>query len=243
MENSHLLESLEARIWLERTVEYWKGLMAGGATIEVPCRKATEALLAAHVCQLIAAALRELHGGEGFYDQFYIREGGYQIMELEEAGLWDAAAKGIEAYRLAQRADGRFESQSNQYDANGQALWTLWQYYKITGDRNWLAEVYPQMLASVEWIKKARREAPAASPFAGVLPAAPADGEFLWDGKHHIVGYDLWNLRGVLCAADAAAILGKDDEAAALRQEADEYRAAIDAAWKRTGAAHFPPSW
>lgn len=243
LENSHLLESLDAKTWLERTVEYWKGLMAGGATIEVPCRKATEALLAAHVCQLIAADHGDLHGGEGFYDEFYIRDGGYQIMELEEAGLWDASAKAIRSYRRAQRADGRFESQSNQYDANGQALWTLWQYYKITGDRDWLAEVYPQMLASVEWIKKARREAPADSPFAGVLPAAPADGEFLWDGKHHIVGYDLWNLRGVLCAADVAAILGKDDEAAALRQEADEYRAAIDAVWERTGVAHFPPSW
>ena len=51
---------------------------------------------------------------------------------------------------------------------------------------------------------QARRQAPADSPFAGLLPAASADGEFLWDGKHHIVGYDLWNLRGLLCTADAA---------------------------------------
>ena len=49
-------------------------------TIEVPCRKATEALKAAHVCQMIANDRGEVHGGEGFYDVFYIRDGAYQVM-------------------------------------------------------------------------------------------------------------------------------------------------------------------
>jgi len=233
----------DAALWLARTREYWEGLILGAARIEVPCRKSTEALLAAHVCQLIANDHGELQGGEGFYDQFYIRDGAYQIMELEEAGLWDAAAKAIEYYLASQRPDGRFETQKNQFDANGQALWTLWQYYKITGDEAWLAKAYPQMRRAVDWMRKARREAPDDSPFAGVLPNAPADGEYLWDGKHHIVGYDLWNLRGLLCTADAAQTLGRTDEAAELLDEAKLYRAAIDAAWERTGLAHFPPSW
>jgi hypothetical protein len=47
----------------------------------------------------------------------------------------------------------------------------------------------------------------------------------------------------MICTADAAAILGKAAEAAELRQEAESYRADIDAACKRTGLAHFPPSW
>jgi hypothetical protein len=230
-------------VWLKRTVDYWKGAMAGAARIEVPCRKATEALLAAHVCQLIANDHGALHGGEGFYDEFYIRDGAYQIMELEEAGLSDAAAKAIAVYLRSQRPDGRFESQSNQFDANGQAVWALWQYGKITGDRAWLERVYPQMRKSVEWTMKARRQAPADSPFAGLLPAAPADGEYLWDGKHHILGYDFWNLRGVLLTADAARTLGKSTEAEELLREANSYREAIDAAWKRLGVPHFPPSW
>jgi len=231
------------RLWLRRTEQYWRGLMAGAAEIQVPCRKATQALLAAHVCQLIASDHGELHGGEGFYDQFYIRDGGYQIMELEEAGLWDAAGKAVDHYLGRQRADGRFETQKNQFDANGQALWVLWQYYKITGDRRWLEKAYPQMRRAVDWMIRARRRAPDDSPFAGVLPAAPADGEYLWDGKHHIVGYDLWNLRGLLCTADAARALGKTDEASELLEEAKLYRAAIDAAWEKTGLVYFPPSW
>ncbi|MFH1923341.1 MAG: hypothetical protein ABIP48_26050, partial [Planctomycetota bacterium] len=243
VEDAQALVKEDPKLWLDRTKQYWDDLILSAARIEVPCPKSTEALLAAHVCQLIANDHGELQGGEGFYDQFYIRDGGYQIMELEEAGLWDAAAKAIEFYLAGQRDDGRFETQSNQFDANGQALWVLWQYYKITGDEAWLAKAYPQMRRAVDWMIEARRQAPADSPFAGVLPNAPADGEYLWDAKHHILGYDFWNLRGLLLTADAARALGKTEEAEELLDEAKLYRAAIDAAWKRTGLAHFPPSW
>ncbi|MCX7825172.1 MAG: hypothetical protein N2689_06400, partial [Verrucomicrobiae bacterium] len=236
-------DKADAALWRKRAAEYWQGVMRRAARIEVPCRKASEALLAAHVCQLIANDHGEVHGGEGFYDTFYIRDGAYQVMELEEAGLFDAAAKAIEFYLKRQRPDGRFESQKNQFDANGQAVWTLWQYYKLTAEKKFLTRVYPQMRPAAEWTMQARRLAPADSPFAGLLPTAPADGEFLWDGKHHIVGYDLWNLRGLLCTADAARILGHAAQAEELLREATLYRAAIDAAWKRTGLPHLPPSW
>jgi len=233
----------EARRWLDRTAAYWHRTLDRGARISVPCAKATLALRAAHVCQLIASDHGVLHGGEGFYDEFYIRDGGYQMLELEEAGLFGPARRAIDAYLRAQRPDGRFETQANQLDANGQALWTLWQYGKITGDRAWLRQVYPQMRRAVEWIKQARRLAPPDSPFAGLLPAAPADGEFLWDGKHHILGYDFWNLRGLHCVADAARALGESGDARDIQREADDLRRAIDRAWERLGLTHFPPSW
>jgi hypothetical protein len=243
VQDSAALAKADQHVWLDRTIEFWQKVMAGAARIEVPEHKATDALRAAHVCQLVASDHGVLKGGEGFYDEFYIRDGAYQVMELEEAGLWDAARKAIDHYLKCQRPDGRFESQKDQFDANGQAAWALWQYYKITADRAWLQRAYPQMRRAAEWTMKARRQAPADSPFAGLLPAAPADGEFLWDGKHHIVGYDLWNLRGMLCTADAARILGKTAECEGLAKEAAAYRAAIDAACQRTGLAHFPPSW
>ncbi len=232
-----------ARLWLDRTLDFWNAMKNRAAQVKVPCRKATNALLAAHVCQLIANDLGDLRGGEGFYDDFYIRDGAYQLMELEEAGLDEEASRAIELYLPRQGRDGRFESQTNQFDANGQAVWALWQYGKITGDRAFLERVYPRMLRAVSWTQRERRKAPADSPFAGLLSAAPADGEFLWDGKHHITGYDLWNLRGLLATADTARLLGKAEDASALAAEAERYRAAIDAAWKRAGVPYFPPSW
>jgi hypothetical protein len=230
--------------WLNKTMLFWGDLLLSkAARIEVPCEKATEALRASHVCQLIANDHGQVRGGEGFYDEFYIRDGAYQLLELEEAGLSDAAAKAVTFFLKAQRSDGRFETQKDQFDANGQAVWTIWQYYLITGDDKWLAEAYPQMRKAVDWTMQARRKAPADSPFAGLLPPNVADGEFLWDGKHHIVGYDFWNLRGMICTAEAAKVLGKADENRELLAEVASYRKAIDAAQQRTGLAFFPPSW
>jgi len=233
----------DPKLWLDRTVQYWRELLATGARLEVPCPKAEQALKAAHVQQFIDNDHGVLKAGEGFYDEFYIRDGAYQLLQFEEGGFAEAAKKAIEPYLQAQRPDGRFETQKGQLDANGQALWTLWQYWKITGDRQFLTRAWPQMRRAVEWIKQARRQAPSGSPFAGLLPSAVADGEYLWDGKHHIVGYDFWNLRGLLCAADAAQSLGEAADALDFRREAEAYRKAIDAAWQRTGLPHFPPSW
>ena len=95
-------DKADGRVWLDRTVGYWRKLMAEAASIEVPCAKATEALRAAHVCQMLVSDHGVLHGGEGFYDEFYIRDGAYQVLELEEAGLFDAARNTMAAYLRAQ---------------------------------------------------------------------------------------------------------------------------------------------
>lgn len=230
-------------IWLQRTIDFWNSMKKSIASIEVPEKKATDALKAAHVCQMIANDLGEVRGGEGFYDEFYIRDGAYQVMELEEAGMWDAARKSIELYLPRQREDGRFESQSGQFDANGQALWVLWQYYKMSADKAFLERVYPAMRKAANWTIKTLKETQNDPEYPGLLPKALADGEYLWAGKNHIVGYDFWNLRGLLVTADAARILGEPEEAAGLTKVAELYRSAIDAAMKKNGLSHFPPSW
>jgi len=68
------LDAADHRLWFDRTVAYWRGLLGSIARIEVPDRKANEALKAAHVCQLIASDHGQMRGGEGFYDEFYLRD-------------------------------------------------------------------------------------------------------------------------------------------------------------------------
>ena len=235
----------DAKYWLERTEGFWKGKFDRLARFYVPEFKAVQAMKAAAACQILAMDKGEIHAGEGFYDVFYIRDGAYQVQALEEAGLLQDARRAMGAFLSHQRPDGRFESQPGQLDANGQAVWALWQFARISGDKAWLESVFPRMVKAADWAAAARRGASPApgGPFAGLLPPAPADGEYLWEGKNHIVGYDLWNLRAMICAADAAERLGRSDEARRLRKEASAYRADIYAAWKRTGLPYFPPSW
>ena len=72
---------------------------------------------------------------------------------------------------------------------------------------------------------------------------AVADGENLWAGKNHIVGYDWWNLRGIGCVARAARMLGEEAEAREFEKEFEDYRAAILKALERTGLGYIPPSY
>jgi len=246
IQDSAALDKEDQNVWLQRTIDYWQGMMNSISHIDVPCRKATEAAKAAHVCQLIASDHGQMRGGEGFYDQFYLRDAANQLLALEEAGHIEMARNAIKYFLQRQQADGRFAgggNQGGQFDANGQTQWMLWQFYKITADRAFLAEVYPNMLRATRWTMKARRAEPDDSPYAGVLPRAPSDGEGLWgDRARRTVGYDLWNLRGMTCTADAARILGKE-EARELADEVKACRADIDAASKQTGVPYFPPMW
>ncbi|MBN1443698.1 MAG: hypothetical protein JXA90_13395 [Planctomycetes bacterium] len=233
----------EARLWLERTTGYWKDLLARGALIEIPDARAMNAHRASLVHQIIGLDGGELHAGEGFYDRFYIRDAAYQVLQLEEAGLCDIARRAMEPFLRCQLPDGRFESQKGQLDANGQAIWALWHHYVMTRDSEWLERVYPSLRRAADWIRKARAATRDDPRFPGLLPAALADGEYLWAGKNHIVGYDFWNLRGLLCASRAAEALGEQADRRLFDAEAREYRSSIDAAWRRTGLPHFPPSW
>jgi hypothetical protein len=131
--NTSAFDKEDPQLWMDRTIQYWRDKLAGGALVEVPCKKATQAMKAAHVCQLLAADGNDgLHAGEGPYDGFYVRDGAYQMMQLEEADLMGPVMKTLEVYLRHQRGDGLFDSQG-QFDGNGQAQWVLWQYYNSRG--------------------------------------------------------------------------------------------------------------
>ncbi|MCX6997500.1 MAG: hypothetical protein NTV49_10545 [Kiritimatiellaeota bacterium] len=240
-------DSADPDVWLGRTVQYWQSVRNRCARIEVPERKATDAFWASLCYQLIANDQGKYRPGEGFWDNFWIRDGAGIAMQYEEVGLWDVVRKGFDEFFRWQRDDGRFDCafdgiQSPEFDGNGQALWAFWQYYKISSDTAWMTEHYPQMRRAADWIVQALKRSDTEAP--GLLPGCQADGENLMGThRYHIVGYDFWNLRGLICAADVARSLGRIAEAEEMMKEVAAYREAIDQAQKRTGLAYFPPSW
>lgn len=242
IKNNPTFDDADPRLWLKRTIEYWEEKIKEAAVIEVPCEKATTALKASHVHQLFSCDHGVVHGGEGIYDWFWLRDGSLAVMHLEEAGFDREAKITLDTVLKRARRDGRFDSQ-NELDGNGQGPWAIWQYYKITGNKQWLANAYPKLKKSAEWTMKARREDTKGTKFEGLLPGWGGEGENRHYEKFHIVGYDFWNLRGMLCVADAARILGKKEDAEKFSREAKLYRQTINTHWKRTGYPYFPPTW
>ena len=230
--------------WARRTVSFWEALLARGTQIDVPEAKPMDVYRASLVYQFIGRDKGDLRAGEGFYDSLYLRDAAYQAISLAQAGYLDEARRSLEHFLRFQGKDGFFCTQGGQLDGHGYAMWAMVEYYRLSGDVAWLRRVYPQLARAVEWVRKARRkETDADSPFFGILPAAPADGENLWDGKHHIIGYDWWSLRGLQSAARAARALGKDSDAAAYAREFDQFRKCIFRALDRTKLAYIPPSY
>jgi len=227
-----------------RVASFWRRLLGQGAVLEVPEAKVLETYRASLVYLFIGRDQGEVRGGEGFYDETYLRDGIYQVTALAQAGFLEEARLSMELMMRFQRPDGRFESQKDQFDANGYAMWGPVELFRLSGDLAWLESVYPAIRSAARWLEEARRrEEDPDSPFFGILPAGVADGEFLWDGRHHIVGYDLQNLRGLLATAEAARALGRGEEAEALARESADYRESILRALERTGLPHIPPSY
>jgi len=238
------LARLDFAEWRQKTTDFWESLLGRGAKLDVPEEKVLQSYLASLVYQFIGRDKGELHAGEGFYDEMYLRDGAYQAVSLAQAGYLDEARRSLEFFPARQMENGQFLSQAGQLDANGYAVWALVEYGLISGDTAWLEKQYPRIARAVDFLRAARRtEKDPASPFFGLLPRAPADGENLWEGKDHIVGYDWWNLRAVQSAAEAAEALKKPDDAAAYDREFEDYRAAILRAVDRTGLPFIPPSY
>ncbi|MDP2898195.1 MAG: hypothetical protein Q8Q12_16795 [bacterium] len=229
---------------LRRTTEFWKELLKRGAVIGVPEEKPSLTYYASIIYNFIGRDGTVIKPGEGFYDEFYLRDGAFQTHALDLAGFHPEAKESLSHFLKYQKPDGQFVSQQGELDGNGQALWALYAHYALTGDAIWLNDVYPAATKAVSWLQRSRQQrVPFDSPYFGILYASIADGENLMQTPKHIVGYDFWNLRGVDCVARMAEALGKKSEANEYRQLFQTYRECIENALKKAGADWFPPTY
>jgi len=227
-----------------RTKLFWQDLLKKGATIGVPEEKPSLTYYASLIYNFIGRDGTVIKPGEGFYDNFYLRDGAFQTHALDLAGFHSEAKESLAHFLKYQKADGQFISQQGELDGNGQALWALYAHCALTGDLVWLEEVYPAAAKAISWLQRSRQKnVRFDSPYFGILFASIADGENLMRTPKHIVGYDLWNLHGVDCVARMAEALGKKSEAREYRQLFHTYKACIEKALKKAGADWFPPTY
>jgi len=227
-----------------RTKQFWQDLLQRGAKIGVPEQKPSLTYYASLIYNFIGRDGMVIKPGEGFYDNFYLRDGAFQVHALDLAGFSPEAEESLAHFAEFQKPDGQFISQRGELDGNGQALWGLYAHYALTGDRGWLRDVYPAATKALSWLRRARQtEARLDAPYYGILFASIADGESLMQTEKHIVGYDFWNLHGVDCVARMAKALGKESDAEEHRQLFQTYKASVENALRKAGANWFPPSY
>jgi hypothetical protein len=216
------------RAWQERLSVVGIRLGAAGSDCVDALRTAT-----AHI--LVNRDAAALQPGPRRYTRSWIRDGATMSAALLRMGCHSAVRDFARWYAPYQAADGNVPCAVDhngpdwlpEHDSHGQLAFTVAEYWRITGDRDLAAELWPAVLGATRYLEQLRAQR-LGSEFRGseqracygLLPESASHEGYL---AHPVHAYwdDFWALRGLGDAADLAHVLGEEAEVKRLREMCD----------------------
>jgi hypothetical protein len=200
----------------------WEQAVDGTAALQVPDEK-IRFLYDAAVRSLFLLSAREIVPGPYTYKRFWFRDACLMLNALMAVGGLERAFRILDTFADLQKVSGYFQSQEGEWDSNGQVLWIMERYLRLSGhypNNRWLRSIYK----GVQWIRNKRCDRGRPVPHAGLFPAGfsaehlgPND-YYYWD--------DFWGLAG-LRAAERIAGGTASRRREEISQEAEDFEAAI----------------
>jgi len=234
---------------LADAVRDWRARL-GGVTFHLPAGAGEPAAVArtavGHV--LVQRAGPALQPGPRRYARSWIRDGATMAAALLRLGRDAEAAAFVRWYAAHQRADGtvpccvdrRGPDWRPEHDGQGELIFAVMECFRFTGDRAFLAALWPAVRAAVDRLETLRAarlgpewDAPERRARRGLLPESASHEGYL---AHPVHAYwdDFWALRGYRDAAAMAAVLGADGDARRIAAVGDGFRADLRASIART---------
>jgi len=180
--------------WLERrdveeeaklVRDYWKAIVHAGASFQIPERVVQE-VLNANIPHIFASAdidptngLAILKANVGWYEAVWGNLAAAEIIGLDLLGYHKDAEQYLETFIKWQgkstppgnfKSKEGFLSSADEYtwvrwtSNHGFLLWALSEHYLLSGDRQWLDRVLPNILAACDWIERERARTKVESP-------------------------------------------------------------------------------
>ncbi|MBI2299873.1 MAG: hypothetical protein HYU66_13180 [Armatimonadetes bacterium] len=228
---------LLARERIETLADQWRERLTR-VRIDAPDARYSEAFHASLTHLVMAVDQGEPRIATVCYPLFWTRDCVYILHAFDKAGLHDLARAGMRA--LCEHPwGGGFGPEA---DAPGQGLWCLHEHYRLTGDRDWLAGVYPHVRERAEWLlRMLHTSEPIRLPARNVLPRTrlhPEQGLVCevashglivgrMDGHRPLFWVNAWALAGLRAAAQAARELDREADAEPWTAAADALAAAL----------------
>jgi hypothetical protein len=182
---------------------------------------------------LLLLSADEVAPGPYTYRRFWFRDACIMMNSLLAIGMSDRCRRTMAKFPSRQLRNGYFRSQEGEWDSNGQVLWFLDRYERLTGEPI-SAELLATLPRAVEWIHRKRVMDDADPLHVGLLPAG-FSAEHLGPNDHYYWD-DFWAEAGL---RSAAAIYERRDQLQAAddaASKADDLRRAIDRSIHRTPA-------
>jgi hypothetical protein len=179
----------------------WEGIVRAGARVEVPVHAR---LFDSCVTTLLALCDEDsITPGPATYHDFWYRDAAYMLSALSRLGHVRRTTRIQQGWVARQERSGAWLSQGGEWDGTGQAVWSILDTFRLTGDLSFLRRMYPSIARAARWIARVQDD--------GMMPAGwsaehlgPAD-RYYWDA--------LWCCAGLRDAAEAAERLGKRRDA------------------------------
>ncbi|MFD2612472.1 hypothetical protein [Paenibacillus gansuensis] len=216
----------------------WETLLHATA-LSVPDERFKNAYYSTLAQFLVASVNHEPRIATITYPLFWIRDGVYIMNALDKAGLHEEARLQLDKLKGLLFAGG-FGAEP---DALGGTIWPFWTHYRLTGDREWLREVYPAIQERAEWIIRCRhsqtymyhdvemRVPDQRNTAQTDLICEPArDGLIIgrMDWHRPLLWINAFSFLGLRGASEMAAVLGMEEEAERYRLEASDLKVSLE---------------
>jgi len=246
---------------LGRALSEWEDRL-GAFDIQLPSQGAavvhTLKTAAAHI--LVNRDGPALQPGPRRYARAWIRDGALMGAALARVGRAGEGRDFVRWYAGYQSADGNLPDCVDrdgcewlpEYDSWGELIFAVMDHYRFTGDREFLSEMWPSVLKSVDFLVSLRNQrltpqyrAPERRACYGLLPESMSHEGYM---AHPVHAYwdDFWALRGFKDAAEMAGLLGERAQSgriAALRDAFQEtLYASLDLVIRERGLDFVPGS-
>jgi hypothetical protein len=159
--------------------------------------------------------------GPTCYRGLWVVDGSFLLEAMTYLGRADETRNGVKYLMSFQRDDGGFMLMDAHWKETGIALWAITRHARLTGDKNWLLGVWPNVERGFAFIRKMRAMPPADAPNARLIPDGFSDGGLADKVPEYTNIY--WTMAGLRAAIEAARWLGKSDEAENWQREYDDF--------------------
>lgn len=205
------------------SAENWHSCLEGTARLTTPDEEINR-LYDSALRTLVLLSAREIYPGPYIYKRFWFRDACLMIHALLCAGFTDRAHRLINGFPDKQKLSGYFLSQEGEWDSNGQVLWIMDRYQRLTGQPptpDWMNSI----IKAARWIKRKRLASVEGTRHAGLLPAGFSAEHFgpndyyYWD--------DFWAISGLKRASRLAGLFGYEKDEGWIAREADDFESAV----------------